>query len=362
MVKKPNFKGIEINNFKSFKNFKTDNFGQINLITGKNNSGKTTLLEALYLNLGPTNPHLWLNINARRGLDRLSPKQSTAPYLFYNLDTKKNINFSVHTIDGEKNDLTIKFSEPNTFPFDIIESKQDQISHSSSIQFEEPEKTITIEIVFSPFQGKKLITRINIEPNVIKFEGDSNIPVYTDSVFVSKGGNRLSENETKRYDDLNKENKIEFFNDALRIIEPQLIRTSLGIENERTIIYADFGYGLVPISTSGSGTEKLASIILSLSYAQHGVVLIDEIENSLHYSMQRELWLLIADTVKKNDCQFFATTHSKDCIESAINIFGENKEFDFRLHRLDKFNNKVNLFTFNRNELKTVIETDWEVR
>lgn len=40
---------IHIENFRLFKHLDIPKVGQVNLITGKNNSGKTTLLEALRL-------------------------------------------------------------------------------------------------------------------------------------------------------------------------------------------------------------------------------------------------------------------------------------------------------------------------
>ncbi|MEL7657859.1 MAG: AAA family ATPase, partial [Bacillota bacterium] len=62
------FKELTITNFKKFPTLKVSDITQVNLITGNNNSGKTTILEALYLCLGPANPELWLNIQGRRGI------------------------------------------------------------------------------------------------------------------------------------------------------------------------------------------------------------------------------------------------------------------------------------------------------
>ncbi len=45
-------KSIEIENYKNFKHFKIENFKLINFFTGQNDTGKTNLLEALYINTG----------------------------------------------------------------------------------------------------------------------------------------------------------------------------------------------------------------------------------------------------------------------------------------------------------------------
>ena len=51
------FTSVRIQNFRQFKDLKLENLARINLITGKNNTGKTSLLEALYLHATPTDPN-----------------------------------------------------------------------------------------------------------------------------------------------------------------------------------------------------------------------------------------------------------------------------------------------------------------
>src|SRR4051794_3252474 len=55
---------FHIKNYRGFKDFKIDPLDRVNLITGSNNVGKTSLLEALYLNLAPGSAfHSNLNTN-----------------------------------------------------------------------------------------------------------------------------------------------------------------------------------------------------------------------------------------------------------------------------------------------------------
>ena len=51
-------KNIEIVKYKCFENFKLENLSRINIITGKNNVGKTALLEAFFLENGTQNERL----------------------------------------------------------------------------------------------------------------------------------------------------------------------------------------------------------------------------------------------------------------------------------------------------------------
>ena len=44
-------KEVEINNFRSFSSLKVSELGDINIIVGRNNTGKSTFLEGVYLGL-----------------------------------------------------------------------------------------------------------------------------------------------------------------------------------------------------------------------------------------------------------------------------------------------------------------------
>lgn len=76
----------------------------------------------------------------------------------------------------------------------------------------------------------------------------------------------------------------------------------------------------VPIGSLGDGIWRLLGIALSLVKARGGVLLVDEIDTGLHYSVLERMWRLVHETAKRLDVQVFATTHSRDCYESLAAI------------------------------------------
>lgn len=70
----------------------------------------------------------------------------------------------------------------------------------------------------------------------------------------------------------------------------------------------------VPLRTLGDGASRLFGLMLALVNAQHGLLLVDEIENGLHVSVQDEVWRAIFSLAERLDVQVFATTHSWDAI------------------------------------------------
>ncbi|MCC6553820.1 MAG: ATP-binding protein, partial [Polyangiaceae bacterium] len=71
----------------------------------------------------------------------------------------------------------------------------------------------------------------------------------------------------------------------------------------------------VPLRSLGDGVRKMFGFALGLEAARaSGVLLIDEIENGIHYSVHEALWRFIIAAARRSDVQVFATTHSWDCV------------------------------------------------
>jgi AAA15 family ATPase/GTPase len=66
----------------------------------------------------------------------------------------------------------------------------------------------------------------------------------------------------------------------------------------------------------GDGMRRILAYTASLVSAENGVVLVDEIDTGLHYSVQTDMWRLVLETAEALNVQVFATTHSWDCIEA----------------------------------------------
>ncbi|MDR3181954.1 MAG: ATP-binding protein, partial [Planctomycetaceae bacterium] len=72
----------------------------------------------------------------------------------------------------------------------------------------------------------------------------------------------------------------------------------------------------VPFHSLGDGVSRLFEIILSVVRLSGGICLIDEFENGLHWSVQEKIWNVIFKTAQTLNVQIFATTHSKDTVET----------------------------------------------
>ena len=130
---------------------------------------------------------------------------------------------------------------------------------------------------------------------------------------------------------------------ALKIIHPDIERLSFIGEREilsdkRIPIVSLKGHDKpIRLTTMGDGINRILTMILSLLNCKDGVILIDEFETGLHYSVQKKLWDIIFLLSEELNIQVFATTHSTDCILAFAKTNYDNKT----LIRLDEYGDNI---------------------
>ena len=103
------FDKIEIERFRGIRYASIEGFKQINLFFGKNNCGKSSLLESLFLVSGLSNPLLSIHVNFMRGYSKV--RLNDLKFDFYNLDSTLPIHIRME--NEEKRDLKINLFEQN---------------------------------------------------------------------------------------------------------------------------------------------------------------------------------------------------------------------------------------------------------
>ena len=112
---------------------------------------------------------------------------------------------------------------------------------------------------------------------------------------------------------------------------------------------------------------RVLQLALKLFAAKGGLLLIDEFENGLHYSVQEKEWGLLFEVAERHNIQIFATTHSWDCIESFTKVAVARTETDGVLFRLGRSvrtsdQGRVIATVFDEAALQNITQQDVEVR
>ena len=147
-------------------------------------------------------------------------------------------------------------------------------------------------------------------------------------------------------------------------LEPRLKGLTLITINNIPVIHANID-GMnrpVPVQFLGEGLNRMLGLVLSIGEVKGGLLLIDEIENGLHHSVQEEVFSILLDLAKSFDVQIFATTHSNECIRAAHRTLREYGPQELAFYRLDRVNEEVKVMSFDDEMLETATEFNMEIR
>ena len=118
----------------------------------------------------------------------------------------------------------------------------------------------------------------------------------------------------------------------------------------------------VPLKSLGDGAVRLFGVALALANCRDGFLLIDEAENGIHHSVQRDFWNMVLQSAHRDNVQVLATTHSWDCIKGFARAAVENEDVEGVLVRLDRDDGRIRAVEYEESELKVAADQGIEVR
>ncbi len=338
---------LEVQNFRGFQDLRIEKLGRVNLIVGKNNIGKSSLLEAIQLYATKADPAFLQQILAvryeDRGRQRIEKALSSVKYLFFG---RKDITgptdpIKISPVDDPEQQVQIslefyrsKLDEEGRITFQILPPAEYNTA-------EDPIPTVMRPRLFRT--DAKGINVISIEANGL---GNREIAQLWDKITLTN-----HEQEVLK---------------ALRIVAPGIEAINLvdqSARGERTPIVKAQGMSEpLPIRTLGDGMQRMLGISLALVNAQNGILLIDEIENGLHYSIQEDLWRLVFQIAHRLNVQVFASTHSWDCISGFQEAAQAEEGEEGVLIRLEYKKDDIIATIFDERDLAIATREQIEVR
>ncbi|WP_020558539.1 AAA family ATPase [Thiofilum flexile] len=291
---------IKIENFKCFENLEINGFKQVNLIGGKNNVGKTALLEALELVSNSSNPYILAYLTWTL-LRRRQDKGYLENDLVYDNHIGFKINSNLNQLEVHKDNDPLFKQQFDRTPFDNISDM--------ALRFVVGGANTTIPLGRLSDSDLKAFFSMRAKKEELK------------GVFIKSS--RLSDDELALLYGaiINKdkehflESSIRFFSDHLRSIK--VVPVSHGVKLKAKLANKN---ELVLLSSLGEGVNRYIAILCAIWASQDGYLFIDEIENGIHYTNYPKLWELIFLASAQANCQVFVTSHSKECITAFNNI------------------------------------------
>lgn len=369
---------LEIKGYRCFEHLMIEKLGRVNLIVGKNNVGKTALLEALWLyaqkgRLGTIDEILLARNESASQLESNGDSAISLhgiENLFSNrpdLELNGDANFTIGS--SKEGYLLSKVTKNLDLLADKIEKQSYEMNSFLLNLLGTSGRTNFFSIYFEnkkSSEGKltELFSAESFQQIPFHFFGKKSF--LFPSLFISSNG--LSNNKLLEFwDEAELRQSVDKILSAMRILSPEILRISFvgnppGSNNRIPSIIFDDIQRPIPLRSFGEGMSKIFGIALSLVNCERGMLFIDEVENGLHYSVLPDVWKLIFKIARDLNVQVFATTHSWDCIEAFTQAAIEDKESEGMLIRLENKNDKIKATTFSEKELEAVTRRNIEVR
>lgn len=372
-------KTVTIKNFRNFPYFELQNLGRLNLLVGTNNSGKTSVLEAIRLLCSQNDLQPLIDATRSRGEyfydDHKTERELDIRHLFHNHKIEPSDQFSVSglhengreeiraSIGVHEKDEQLKLDYGEEFP----SSSQDNLLDSGLDDFQ------ILNFTLEWISGK--------EHKYWKHPLSSNGGLSYDYLrrvkalprtkvqFITSAALTTSE-MVRLFDQVVLTDEEDLVVEALQTIEPRIIRIA-PLSSER-YKYSEAREGFmirfrdsnqrIPIGSMGDGIWRILGLALATVDAANGVLLVDEIDTGLHFTAMSDMWKLVWETAKRLNVQVFATTHSNDCWTSLATIANrkDTTEDGITIQRIEK--NKEIGVAFSEEEIVTAANRGIEVR
>ncbi len=363
---------FHIQRFRGLRDFRMHDLGRVNLLVGTNNCGKSSMLEGLEILSSQGNLRTILNATYRRG-ERIWVEDDTRRYvegdishLFYGhkFEVGSNISIQSESAEGtsgiEIDVVPREFDTPNLFPESESVGLSEPLDLRVAWRNGGPEKVVPFPLSQRGGISSRQMSRLSSDTA-------DTPPVQ----FVSTSALAIEE-VMALFDEVVLTPEEDLLVEALQTIEPEIERiAAIGGDRPRASSFGRQGRIVVklkgfseriPIGSMGDGIWRMLGIAIALVNAENGVLLVDEIDTGLHYSVLSDMWRLVQKTADRLNVQVFATSHSRDCYESLAAISRDNvsEESQVTIQRID--NNSDTSVAFTEQEIVAASQRGIEVR
>lgn len=359
---------LELFKFRRFEHFKLERLGRVNLLVGRNNSGKTSILEAIeILESGGRSDRLFAGLKRRREVlwvqtDDEWKSRYDARRLFHGHRVDRL------AIEASSGHLSMALGErevheygPDPWPEDIPSEEISEASRVSAVQCKFIGLSGSDGIVLHEGHGKYL-RRLEIGPigPTAPLHFLSTRAMAHDELVLSYGEIALTAEENTILE-------------ALRLLEPKIERMAVvsprsnggdrpAVLDNELFVKIEGVDQRVPLGSLGDGIGRVLGLVLALVDAKGGILLVDEIDTGLHYTTLETVWDLLFQMAERLEVQIFATTHSDDCWRALARVIANRgiENVSASIQRIEKDASRA--VAFDAEEIVAAAEHHVEVR
>lgn len=346
------FNSVHIENFRGIRTTSVEGLAQVNVFFGKNNCGKSSILESVFLLAGQSNPTLPFSLNAMRGYAGISEQNLSLD--FYNLREDNRIRISGEGDEPRALEVSAFHSQKQDVSLQDLGDQGAQLgmpSYGLRMNFSLGEKNYTTNILITNEDGPT--GRVKADKRYTESLHAEYLPSTSMQIPVAeKFAQVVAEKQEQKIIDI------------MRCIEPKILDMQLVGKD----LLVDVGLSRrLPINVMGDGLRKLVAVVLSVYRCRDGILLVDEIDNGFHFSVMPQLWKAVFLSAAVNRTQVFVTTHNLDSLKGLVAMLRDEENGRFRpslsAYKLIKDEtDEVHAVRYGYEQMEYSIEQEIEVR
>jgi hypothetical protein len=376
---------LSIEGFRGIEDLTISRLGRVSLILGRNSIGKTTVLEAIQAYASRGRGRVLSDILMTRDETARSPNLDEParsvvawPTLFFGREPVPSATITLGP-RGTEDLLTL-----NVEPLSELQQGRffrlgaDPLDEEPLLALKAVFRTReTIVAIWPPSEPQAFVQDRARElggprrPTPRDLRLLNEVEPYPEIPCITLGPDRPPNREVSRFLD-----KVALTEDESRAIEA--LRLVLGDAVEGIRIVGDEGSrrlggrqaivklsghsAPVPLRSLGDGALRMFGIALALANCAGGFLLIDEVENGLHYSLHSDFWRMVLHAAETHDVQVIATTHSDDCWKGLAKALTDAETIQGALIRLSTSRGPLRAVEYSEEELMVAARQRIEVR
>ncbi len=353
-----------IKGFRGIDSLTINRFGRVTLLAGRNGIGKTTALEAIriFADRGRLSSLVEMlkrseELSGRADGEKEITEIPDFKALFHGRQANVGTSFKIGLNEASQPQLLAEVSSTEDVPDEwmsrIRSIMSDQVLRIAFSDFEEFVPVFDGDM-FERWRGARLSTRDNGRLETLRAEMLG--PRLLNNLDLDQlwGEIALTEQEPIALSALN-------LAASQRINGVALVAGDARSRLRRVLVRLEDG-SRVPLRSLGDGAVRLFGVATALASASGGLLLIDEVENGIHHSLQHEFWCLVLRSAADNNVQVIATTHGWDCIRGFASASRENDDVNGIVVRLERDVDGLRAVEYSEEALEIAATQGIEVR
>lgn len=338
-------KNFTIKNYKSIISLEIKGLNRVNLFIGRNNAGKSNILEAILLYVTRFNLAHIKSINKHRMEPGILISESvTTRRLCLPLVRNRSHNIFKEGVELRGDAESVK------------------LQLVKAIQVNKRGEILT---KYRPFnqneEGGMIATKVGFSNDSINYEyrSISKEPINAFSCIYVNCASKQMDKWTEYWENIVLTDDKQTMLRALQIIAPEIEDIAvIRLLEDSPKPYVKIGGNKSSLFAMGDGIIHIFNIMLALINAKDGILLLDEMENGLHIRTLEQLWKVVNDLSKQWNVQVFVTTHSNDCIKA----FKENAREAGTLFSMSNKNGETTYKSYDFKNIEASLNANIDLR